>query len=165
MIRGYLSMRMSRVFSQILREDRPQAVAHIVGDRQHLRLRGRIAFYRTPLGGILIEADMAGLPLDSATGFFAVHIHENGDCTPPFDRTGSHYNPRNTPHPRHAGDLPPLLSNKGSAWMAVYDERLRIEELIGRSVVIHAGRDDFTTQPAGDSGEKIGCGTIIRIRR
>lgn len=158
-------MKMSRLFAQIMREDRPQAVAHIVGNQEHLRLRGSVKFYRTPLGGILIEADIAGLPLDSQTGFFAMHIHEEGDCTRPFDKTGMHYNPSNKPHPEHAGDLLPLLGNRGFAWMTFYDERLTIAELIGRSVIIHANRDDFTTQPSGDSGEKIGCGTIIRIRR
>lgn len=44
--------------------------------------------------------------------------------------------------------------------MAFYDKRFKIEEILGRSVVIHAMPDDFKTQPSGDSGMKIGCGVI-----
>ena len=44
--------------------------------------------------------------------------------------------------------------------MAVLTDRFRIPEIIGRTVVIHSGRDDFTSQPAGDSGTRIACGVI-----
>ena len=54
----------------------------------------------------------------------------------------------------------PLLGNQGYAWTSFYDKRFAIDDIIGKSVVIHSRRDDFTTQPAGDSGEKIGCGVI-----
>ena len=89
-----------------------------------------------------------------------MHIHENGDCTSPFDKTGNHYNPENTSHPNHSGDLPPLLSNKGYAWIAFWDNRFTISEIKGKSIVIHSMSDDFRSQPSGDSGEKIGCGVI-----
>lgn len=58
------------------------------------------------------------------------------------------------------GDLPPLLSNRGYAWTAFYDTRFGISDIVGRSLIIHENRDDFTTQPAGDSGKKIACGVI-----
>ena len=80
-------------------------------------------------------------------------MHEYGDCMPPFDQTGNHYNPSNRQHPFHAGDFPPLLSNQGYAWMSFYDARLSPCEVIGRSLVIHAMADDFTTQPSGHSGD------------
>ena len=89
-----------------------------------------------------------------------MHIHEFGNCTPPFDKTGNHYNPGGSMHPYHAGDMLPLLGNNGYAWLTFYDERIRIKDIVGKSVVIHGMRDDFTSQPAGDSGEKIGCGVI-----
>lgn len=95
-----------------------------------------------------------------ASNFYGMHIHEFGDCTPPFDKTGGHYNPYNTEHPEHAGDMPPLMSNNGYAWMSFFDGRFTIEEIIGKSVIIHHMRDNFTTQPSGDSGEKIACGVI-----
>lgn len=158
-------MKLSSLFSQILKENAPQAAARISGSPAYPRLRGMVRFFRTPLGGILIEAEVTGLPCSSGACFYGMHIHENGDCTPPFDKTGMHYNPGKKPHPQHAGDLLPLFGSGGTAWSAFYDGQLTVRELIGRSVVIHAKRDDFTFQPAGDSGEKIGCGTIIRIRK
>ena len=58
-----------------------------------------------------------------------------------------------------------MLSNHGYAWMAFWDARILLREIIGRSVVIHSQRDDFQTQPAGDAGEKIGCGVIQLTKR
>ena len=89
-----------------------------------------------------------------------MHIHEYGDCSGSFERTGNHYNPSGQPHPGHAGDMVPLLGNAGYAWTAFYDKRFAIQDVIGKSVVIHSGADDFTTQPSGGSGTKIGCGEI-----
>lgn len=80
-----------------------------------------------------------------------------------FPNTGNHYNPDNVPHPEHAGDLPPLLSNNGYAWMSFYTGRVNLNDVIGRSLVIHSMRDDFTSQPSGNSGDKIGCGVIETI--
>ena len=54
----------------------------------------------------------------------------------------------------------PLLGNQEYAWTACYDKRITIPEIIGRSVIRHAMPDDFTTQPSGASGTKIGCGVI-----
>lgn len=111
----------------------------------------------------MVEAEIFGLPDEgtpSMTGFYAMHIHENGDCTLPFDKTGEHYNPADMPHPDHAGDLIPLMGNQGYAWLAFYDKRFEISEVRGRSVIIHRMPDDFHTQPSGNSGEKIGCGVI-----
>ena len=59
------------------------------------------------------------------------------------------------------GDLPPLLSDKGTAWMMVYTTRFFPEEVVGKTVVIHDMPDDFRTQPSGNSGEKIACGQIV----
>lgn len=64
-------------------------------------------------------------------------------------------------HPEHEGDLPPLLSDKGTAWMMVYATRFFPEEVVGKTVVIHDMPDDFRTQPSGNSGEKIACGQIV----
>lgn len=157
-------MRWSSPFAGILEDDSPQAVAVVTGNNDFPELMGVVEFYRTPYEGILVIATITGLPMTSdtdRTGFYAMHIHEYGDCTVPFDKTGMHYNPSERPHPEHAGDLLPLLSNDGYAWSAFYDVRFKIEEVIGRSVIIHKQRDDFTTQPSGDAGEKIGCGTIV----
>ena len=134
----------------------PRAVAEIQGSA-----RGTVKFYPQS-NGTLVVADISGLP-ESETGFFAFHIHEGGDCGGKgFSNTGNHYNPENVPHPRHAGDLPPLLSNRGRASMAVVTGRFRVQDVIGRTVVIHSHPDDFHTQPSGGAGEKIACGVIRR---
>lgn len=107
-------------------------------------------------GGVLVTAEIFGL----SDGFHGFHIHEGGDCGGEnFANTGVHYG--EGPHPDHAGDLPPLLSCNGRAFLSTRTERLRICDLLGRTVVIHSLPDDFYTQPAGKSGQKIACGRII----
>ena len=124
-------------------------------------LRGTVKFYPVNCG-TLIMAEITGLP-NSDSGFFAFHIHEGEDCGgDSFADTKGHYNPQGQPHPRHAGDLPPLLSQNGRALLAVETNRFNVWEIIGRTVVVHSGADDFRSQPAGNSGTKIGCGVICR---
>ena len=95
---------------------------------------------------------------------FGIHIHEGTSCTgnetDPFADAKGHYNPNNCAHPYHAGDLPPVFSNKGSAFNAVLTNRFHVREVLGRVVILHSMPDDFTTQPSGNSGEKIACGVI-----
>lgn len=149
-------------FIQLLTSSRPAAIARIQGDTVS-PVRGLATFYNTSAGGVLVQVEVFHLPDQNnpgASGFFGMHIHENGNCTPPFDQSGSHYNPTSQQHPFHDGDLPPLLSNRGYAWTAFYDTRFGISDIVGRSLIIHENRDDFTTQPAGDSGKKIACGVI-----
>lgn len=140
---------------------RPQAVACLAGGETAPRLRGTVKFYA--LGcSVLVVAQIQGLP-ENDTGFFAFHIHEGGACAgKDFADTGGHFNPGGQAHPRHAGDLPPLLSRGGKAFLAVETDRFRIADVLGRTVVIHGDADDFHTQPAGNSGQKIACGVIRR---
>lgn len=151
-------------FIKELYHSSPDAAARISGNADYPSLSGTVSFYQSAYVGLLIQAEVWGLPVagpDSmGSFFFAMHIHEYGDCTPPFDKTGMHFNPGNLPHPQHAGDLIPLLGNHGYAWCVFYDERLSLAEIIGKSVIIHRNADDFHTQPSGNSGEKIGCGAI-----
>lgn len=103
----------------------------------------------------------------SGSHFFGFHIHEGNRCgrtTPDadaFSAAGGHFNPWNCPHPYHAGDLPPLLSSNGYAWLSVYTERFSSMDVLGRTVIIHDMPDDFTSQPAGNSGKRIACGRIM----
>lgn len=153
-------------FVQQLSENRPQAMAWVRGNAANPRLSGLVKFYDTPFGGILVEAEVFGLPNITTPGssnFYAMHIHQFGDCSENFIHTGDHYNPGSTLHPQHAGDMAPLLGNQGYAWTAFYDKRYRISDIINRSVIIHAHPDDFVTQPSGNSGEKIGCGLIRAV--
>ena len=124
-------------------------------------LKGTVKFYPVNCG-TLVVAEVTGLP-KSETGFFALHIHEGERCSGVgFADTLGHFNPTGAEHPRHAGDLPPLLSQNGRAFLAVETNRFSVWEIIGRTVVIHSGADDFHTQPAGNAGNKIACGVIRR---
>lgn len=142
------------------------AFAHIKGSYNYPDLRGNVYFNETQRG-IMVTAEVFGLPVQNkmcGEGFFAFHIHEGSSCTgnseDPFADVKFHYNPGNCPHPYHAGDLPPLLSNNGHAYMTVLTDRFSLDEIIGRTIVIHENADDFTTQPSGNSGAKIACGEI-----
>ena len=140
---------------------KPSAYAKITGDGAAQGLTGTVRFYQFP-GGVLVEADVLGLP-NNADGFYGFHIHEGAACSGDgFSSTGSHYDPTGQPHPRHAGDLPPLLSRGGRAYMTVMTDRFSISEIVGRTVAIHGNSDDFRSQPAGNAGSKIACGVICR---
>ncbi len=156
------------IFSELLEDNEPQALAWVTGGTMAPMLSGLVKFYHTPYGGTLIEAELFGLPnrmQAGSTDFYAMHIHENGDCTNNFQNTGGHFNPSGVNHPQHAGDLLPLFSNQGYAWIAFYDKRFTIPQILGKSVVVHQISDDFHTQPSGNSGEKIGCGVIRLTNR
>ncbi|MBR6515165.1 MAG: superoxide dismutase family protein [Clostridia bacterium] len=143
----------------IRRTPRPDAVCLIRGGRDAPGLLGKISFFQNKKS-VSIQADISGLP-ESISGFFGFHIHEGISCKGDnFADTGGHYNPKGRPHPSHSGDLPPLLKCNGGAYMTVLTDRFTVNEIIGKTVVIHSMPDDFTTQPSGNSGTKIACGVI-----
>ena len=133
----------------------PDAVAEIRGGVEAPQLTGCV----------LIMARVSGLPRGSETGFFGFHIHQGESCSgADFSETGSHYNPTGQAHPKHAGDLPPLLSCRGNAYLSVKTDRFSVNEIVGRTVVIHSDPDDFHSQPAGNAGKKIACGVLRKMR-
>lgn len=149
----------------------PDAQAAVHGSPEYPAIHGAVSFYRAP-GGVLLIAQVQGLPPGSGTcasDVFGFHIHEGTSCTgnseDPFASAGGHYNPHDCPHPAHAGDLPPLFGNHGYAFMAFFTDRFPLDEVIGRTVIIHASPDDFTTQPSGNSGARIACGRILPTGR
>ena len=145
-------------------EDMPSARAVLRGSAVYPELKGTVYFFEIN-GGVIVIADVEGLPMQTECGgVFGFHIHEGMGCGgDDFAETLGHYNPRNCDHPYHAGDLPPLFRNEGGgAWMTILTDRFTLQEIIGRTVVIHLNPDDFMTQPAGNSGRKIACGAIRR---
>lgn len=138
---------------------RPGAVARIAGGKEYPCLYGTVKLY--PRGKqVLVVVEICGLP-KSETGFFALHIHEGTSCDGSgFSDSGGHFNPKNLPHPCHAGDLPNLLCSHGSAFMAVMTDRFTISQVLGKTVIIHSGPDDYRSQPSGDPGKKIACGIL-----
>lgn len=140
----------------------PQATAVMYSGNKTPFVFGRVKFYQKP-NCVLVVADLEGLP-ETETGFYGFHIHQGNSCGgKDFAESGSHYNPENTPHPRHAGDLPPLMLCGNRAYLAVLTDRFTVSEIIGRTVIVHSMPDDFHTQPSGNAGAKIACGVIKRM--
>jgi len=115
--------------------------------------------------GLIIEPVLKGLP----AGPLGAHIHQNPSCAPGQDGTpgggaGPHYDPENTgvhlgPYQAgHLGDLPNLLVEQdGSVSIAVLAPRVKLSDLSGRSLIIHAGKDDYHEQLGGG---RMYCGVI-----
>lgn len=152
------------------------AVANIQGSLDAPELRGRVYF--TPaMGGVMVTVNITGLPPYSPAsesraqpiGPFGFHIHERscdvGNPNDPYQGCGGHYNPDNQPHGNHAGDLPVIGFNKSRrAYMTFFTDRFNIEDIIGKSIIIHQNPDDYRSQPAGGSGKRIGHGNIELLR-
>lgn len=150
------------------------AFAKITGSPLAPNLSGRVYFLPVS-GGIRVFVEVSGLPAfspASATqpnpiGPFGFHLHDSpceiGDPQNPYMTCGGHYNPTNQPHGNHAGDFPVLIANNGFAEMAFFTNRFNINDIIGKSVVIHQNPDDYRTQPAGNSGKRIGAGNIVAL--
>lgn len=144
----------------------PHATARIRGSEKYPEILAITRFYQTNCG-VLVATEATALPYlpgGCEHFIFAFHIHEGGSCTGNeedlFAGAKMHYNPAECPHPRHAGDLPPLFGNEGYAFSVFLTDRFTVDEIIGKTLIIHASPDDFKTQPAGNAGEKIACGVI-----
>ena len=111
--------------------------------------------------GVMVTAKISALPQSDTSclgRFFGFHIHEGTSCTgnvtDEFANAKSHLNSTNCPHPFHIGDLPPLIENDGYAYMSVLINKFKIQDIIGKVVIIHDMPDDFNSQPSGNSGTK-----------
>ena len=119
--------------------------------------------------GVLVSASFTGL----GQGTHAIHVHETGLCTPTFESAGAHFNPGNKQHGfrnaqgPHAGDMPNIhVSPSGAltielllAGVTLSGERALLDG-DGAALVVHANADDYATEPAGNSGERVACGVI-----
>ena len=119
--------------------------------------------------GVQIVVAVSGLP----AGKHALHIHETGECEPPFESAGSHFNPTDAEHGwdspggPHAGDLPNIYVGEGAVQIEYITDRVTLEDGAtslfdddGSAIVIHQGQDDYVTEPAGDAGHRLACGVI-----
>ncbi len=133
------------------------------------RVVGRATLTQTT-HGVRIQSTFSGLPA-GAHGF---HIHETGQCEPPFTASGGHFNPEPKQHGRenrmgrHAGDLPNLtVPENGRLIVDVVEPMVSLHsgpnslmDVDGSALVVHERRDDNKTDPDGNAGSRIACGII-----
>ena len=130
--------------------------------------RGEVLLTETA-SGIDVRVNARGL----AAGARAVHVHAVGRCdAPDFTTAGPHWNPTGRQHgtenPQgpHRGDMPNLdVRGDGTAELRFQIVGARLDGMLdddGASVVIHAGPDDYRSDPAGNSGARIACGVVMR---
>jgi Cu-Zn family superoxide dismutase len=121
--------------------------------------------------GVLIILSLNGLP----PGEHAFHVHEVGKCETPFTSAGGHFNPGHkkhgmmAPEGQHAGDMPNLhIPQSGDLTVEVMNTAITLEkgkpnsvfDADGSALIVHAGSDDYKTDPAGEAGGRIACGVI-----
>ncbi len=119
-------------------------------------------------GGLTMNVSAAGMP----AGTHGIHLHEKGLCDgPKFESAGAHWNPGQAKHGRdnpagaHLGDLANLEINadgEASASFTVAGAMMAsganmIADADGTALLVHAKADDYKTDPAGDSGDRIAC--------
>ena len=139
---------------------------YTINSKSGTETQGTAKFAQT---GKNVEMDLNVYKL--TPGIHAVHIHEKGDCSSTDGSSaGGHWNPTNHDHGKfgsetfHMGDIGNLNADKdGTARMVFKTDKWCIgckdetKNIVGKSLIIHAGRDDFKTQPTGNAGGRVGC--------
>ncbi|RZI42917.1 superoxide dismutase [Cu-Zn] SodC2 [Herbaspirillum sp. HC18] len=133
---------------------------------------GKVVLRETQYG-VVLTPSLSGL----APGLHGFHVHENASCAPkeqdgkmvPALAAGGHYDPAGTKHhgypwgDGHLGDLPALyVDTSGNASNPVLAPRLKLANVKGRALMIHAGGDNHADHPAplGGGGARVACGVI-----
>lgn len=107
-------------------------------------------------------------------GEHAIHIHEKGDCSAPDGSSaGGHWNPAGTDHGKfnenafHMGDIGNLQADEnGNATLTFTTDKWclgcedNMKNIVGHAIIVHETADDFSTQPTGNAGGRIGCVVI-----
>ncbi|XP_021239326.1 copper chaperone for superoxide dismutase [Numida meleagris] len=147
------------------------AVAALSGGGGGGGVRGLVRFLQVSPERCVVDGVIDGL----RPGPHGLHVHEFGDTSQGCDSCGDHYNPDGQCHggpqdeQRHAGDLGNVWADaEGRAAFRMEDTRLKVWDIIGRSVVVDAGEDDLgrgghaLSKLTGNSGPRLACGVVAR---
>lgn len=134
---------------------------------------GSVSFDASRFEGVMIRPDLSGL----SPGIHGFHVHARPDCGAAIKdgeeaagvAAGDHFDPRGTDSHEgpygsgHLGDLPVLhVAQDGSATTPILAPRLKLADLRGRAVIIHAGGDNYADEPEelGGGGSRVACGVV-----
>jgi Cu-Zn family superoxide dismutase len=146
------------------------AVATISGTYPDTAVNGSVTFETAADGKIKMKLDITVAAKANKT--VAVHIHEHGDCGDNGKASHGHWNPTNAQHGKwgsasfHAGDIGNVkLNAKGKGSITITTDLWTLggkadKNILGKAMIVHGGTDDYTTQPTGNAGSRIGCGLI-----
>ena len=146
------------------------AEAKLSGTYADTTVDGTVKFDMDSNGKIKMTLDIT-IPAKAGRSV-AVHIHEHGDCGDTGKLAHGHWNPSNAQHGKwgsasfHAGDIGNIkLNAKGKGSMSLTTDLWTLggkpdKNILGRSIIVHGGMDDYKTQPTGNAGTRIGCGVI-----
>ncbi len=147
-----------------------KAEAALSGTKADTTVSGTVSFEAMADGKVRMNLQIS-VP-KKANSSVAMHLHEHGDCGDTGTHAGGHWNPTGTDHGKwgegnyHSGDIGNIsLDAQGNGSLTIESDRWSIggdakTNILEKSVIIHSGVDDYKSQPAGDSGPRIGCGII-----
>ena len=158
------------VTDKVENETNATAEAVLSGTQQDTTVTGTVRFTEDD-GKIKMTLDIT-IP-KKANSSVAVHIHEHGNCGDMGKEAHGHWNPTKENHgkwgsaPFHRGDIGNVdLNAEGKGSMELETDLWSIsgsdttKNILNKAIIVHGGKDDFTTQPTGNAGSRIGCGVI-----
>ncbi len=162
-----------------VRATRPARVETTIIGREGNSI-GSLSIEPAEQSGVVLTFHVEGLE----PGVHAVHFHERGRCDPPdFESAGGHFSPAGARHgmpdtdsdmndpDHHAGDmLNQTADDLGTLDQIVVNRSVNLDSgpnrLIdedGSAFIIHAGADDYVSQPAGNAGPRVACAVIDEV--
>ena len=150
--------------------DKPFAEAVLAPTKTDTSVTGTLQFFKEEDGRVTLHLDISVPKKRNST--VAVHLHEHGMCGNAGADAHGHWNPTGKTHGLwgsasfHAGDIGNIaLNENGRGVLRLTTDVWSFNgeaptNIIGKGVIVHSGVDDYTSQPAGNSGPRIGCGVI-----
>ena len=150
-------------------DDDPETATVTISEKNESGLTGTVTFTEED-GTVTMVAELA----NATVGNHAIHIHATGDCSAADGTSaGGHWNPTSEEHGEwdgtmfHRGDIGNItvgndgkgtLTRSTDLWCIGCDDANK--NIVDKAIIVHEGPDNFSSQPSGAAGARIGCGTI-----